>query len=60
MHESNILVAHDLDLVDQAELGELVAEGLLGEALIEAAEVDVARGAGLGDCLEDLRENASQ
>lgn len=41
MDESNVLVAHNLDLVNEAESAELISELLLGHILVEASNVDV-------------------
>jgi hypothetical protein len=52
--EADVLVADDLDLVDEPEAGEVVAELLLGHALVESAEVDVPAGVALADRECDL------
>jgi hypothetical protein len=47
VNKADVLVAHDLNLVDRAEAAEVVAELFLGRALVEATEVDVTTCIGL-------------
>ena len=49
MDEPNVLVADDLDLVDEAEALQVVAQQLLRQPLVEATQVHVAAGIALLD-----------
>jgi len=49
VNKANVLVADDLDLVDETEPTEIVSELLFGDGLVETAEVDVAACVALGD-----------
>jgi hypothetical protein len=54
VHEADVLVPDDLDLVDEAEAGEVVPELLLRHVLVQAAEVHVPAGVALADRQRDL------
>ena len=57
MHEADVLVAHDLDLVDQPETAEVVTQLLLRSVVIESAEIDVPTCVALTDREGDLAGN---
>ena len=48
--KANVLVANDLDLVDQTKATEIVAEHFLGDILVETAEINVPARIALLDC----------
>lgn len=54
MDEADILVTDDLDLVNQSETAEIVAEHLLGHAFIQSTKIDVTAGIALLDALQNL------
>ena len=49
MDEPNVLVADDLDLVDEAEALQVVAQQLLRQPLVETTQVHIAAGVALLD-----------
>ena len=53
--ETDVLVAHNLHLVDQAEAREVITQLLLGHCLVEPAEVHVATSVALLDRERNLR-----
>lgn len=58
MDETDVLVAYDLDLVNETEAAEVVTEHLFCHALVETAEIDVATGTILLNSHGDLSRNS--
>lgn len=60
MDKADVLVPDDLDLIDRTEPAEVVSQRLLGDGLVEVAEVDVSRRAVLLDGQHDGRRDRAR